>query len=164
MTHGSEPLPLPHCHLITLTLEVGAREALQIGQVPAGRRVIAPVTGGHFEGERLRGEVLPGGADWVTYRSDGAMLIDVRLPLKTHDGALIYLSYQGRFLGRDNALARLAKGEVLDPGDYSLVTTARLESGAPAYAWLNDVIAVGTGRQSGFNPVYTIYEIGTSLT
>ena len=155
--------PLPHRHLMTLTLQVGAREALQIGPVPAGRRVIAPVTGGHFDGDRLRGEVLTGGADWVTYRTDGAMLIDVRLPLKTHDGALVYLSYQGRFLGKGNALARLAKGEVLDPADYSLVTTARLECGAPAYTWLNDVIAVGTGRQSGFNPVYTLFEIGPAL-
>jgi hypothetical protein len=164
MTSQPAHAPLPHRHLITLTLQVGAREALQIGPVPAGRRVIAPVMGGHFDGERLRGEVLPGGADWVTYRTDGVMLIDVRLPLKTHDGALLYLSYQGRFLGKGNALTRLAKGEVLDTADYSLVTTARLESGAPAYAWLNDVIAVGTGRQSGFNPVYTIYEIGPALT
>lgn len=155
--------PLSHRHLITLTLEVGARDALQVGPIPAGRRVVAPVTGGRFEGERLKGDVLPGGADWVTYRPDGAMLIDVRLPLKTQDGAMIYLSYQGRFLGKGNALARLARGEVLDPADYSLVTTARFECGAPAYAWLNDVIAVGTGRQSGFNPVYTIYEIGTAL-
>lgn len=160
MALSTLPAALPHRHLMTLTLEVGARQALQVGNTPTGRRVIAPVNGGRFEGERLTGEVLPGGADWVLYRADGAMLIDVRLTLKTHDSALIYLSYQGRFIGRDNALIRLAKGEVLDPRTYSLAITARLECGEPAYAWLNDVIAAGTGQQSGFNPTYTLFEIG----
>jgi hypothetical protein len=150
---------LPHKHLITLRLDVDSRGAAQIGRTPEGRRTIAPVTGGTFEGERVSGKVLPGGADWVRFRSDGAMMIDVRLTLQASDGAMIYLSYKGRFLGGATAMADLAKGKTLDPDRYSLVTVANFECGDERYAWLNDLIAVGKGEQSGFNPVYTIYEI-----
>ncbi len=152
--------PLPHKHLITLRLDVDSAGATQIGKTPEGQRTIAPVTGGTFEGERLSGKVLPGGADWVRFRADGTMMIDVRLTLQTNDGALIYLSYKGRFIGAAGAMAKLARGETLEAGSYSLVTVAKFESGDERYSWLNDVIAVGTGEQSGFNPVYTIYEIG----
>lgn len=151
--------PLPYKHLMTLRLDVDSKGAVQIGKTPEGRRTIAPVTGGTFGGERLNGNILPGGADWVRFRLDGAMMIDVRLTLQTSDDALIYLSYQGRFLGAATAMAELAKGKTLDPASYSLVTIAKLECGDERYAWLNDVIAVAKGEQSGFNPVYEIYEI-----
>ena len=152
--------PLPHKHLTTLRLDVDSAGAAQIGKTPEGQRTIAPVSGGTFEGERLSGKILPGGADWVRFRADGTMMIDVRLTLKTNDGALIYLSYEGRFIGAASAMAQLARGETLETGSYSLATVAKFESGDERYSWLNDVIAVGTGEQSGFNPVYSIYEIG----
>ena len=152
--------PLTYKHLTTLRLDVDSRNSAQIGATPEGRRTIAPVSGGQFEGDRLSGEVLPGGADWVRFRSDGTMMIDVRLTLQTDDGASIYLSYAGRFLGAATAMADLAAGKTLAPEDYSLVTVAKFECGDEKYRWLNDVIAVATGEQSGFNPVYTIYEIG----
>jgi hypothetical protein len=151
--------PLPHKHLTTLTLDVDIANAAQIGSTPVGRRTIAPVTGGTFAGERLNGKVLPGGADWVLFRSDGAMLIDVRLTLETDDGALLYLAYEGRFIGEPDAMMELAQGKALDPDSYSLATVARFESGDDRYSWLNTVVAVGTGEQTGFNPKYTIYEI-----
>ncbi|MEO1657686.1 MAG: DUF3237 domain-containing protein [Pseudomonadota bacterium] len=152
--------PLPHKHLVTLRLDVDSAGALQVGKTPEGQRTIAPVTGGVFEGQRLSGQVLPGGADWVRFRADGTMMIDVRLTLQTDDGALIYLTYQGRFIGAAGAMAQFAKGKTLVPGSYSLVTVAKLECGDERYAWLNNAIAVGIGEQSGFNPIYTLYEIG----
>jgi Protein of unknown function (DUF3237) len=72
----------------------------------------------------------------------------------------IYLSYVGRFIGAANAMADLAKGKTLNTTSYSLVTVAKFECGDERFAWLNDVIAVATGEQSGFNPVYTVFEIG----
>jgi hypothetical protein len=152
--------PLPHRHLLTLRLEVESDRAARIGDTPDGRRSIVPVTGGVFEGERLSGRVLPGGADWVRMRADGVMMIDVRLTLQAEDGALIYLAHQGRFTGAATAMADLAAGKTLEPGSYSLATLAQFECGAERYAWLNDVLAVGVGEPTGFNPVYTLYEIG----
>lgn len=151
---------LKHCHLITMTLTVDFAGMLTIGQTPAGLRRIAPVTGGSFVGERLNGEVLPGGNDWLVNRADGVMAIDVRLTLKTDDGALIYLSYQGRFLAAPDAMARFSKGEPLDPSEYSLAIAAKFECGDPRYDWLNNVVAVGTGERTPTGPIYSIYAIG----
>ncbi len=151
---------LAHRHLMTLTLEVGFSAMLTIGRTPAGLRRIAPVNGGTFAGDRLNGVVLPGGADWVINRTDGAMVIDVRLTLRTDDGALVYLTYQGRFLAEPEAMARFNKGGMLATGEYSLAIVARFECGDERHAWLNNVIAVGTGEQTRTGPIYTIWEIG----
>lgn len=93
-------------------------------------------------------------------RADGVMVIDVRLTLQTDDGALIYLTYQGRFLAEPEAMARFGKGEVLGPEDYSLAIVSRFECGDPRYSWLNNVIAVGTGEQTRTGPIYSIFAIG----
>ncbi len=150
---------LTHVHLMTLTLSVDFAGMLMIGKTPAGLRRIAPVTGGRFSGERLNGKVLPG-ADWVINRPDGVMEIDVRLPLQTDDGAMIYLSYQGRFLAEPETMVRFAKGAVLKPEEYSLAVTANFESGAEQYLWLNNVVAAGTGEQTADGPIYSFFEIG----
>lgn len=132
---------------------------LVIGATPAGHRRIAPVTGGRFSGDRLNGSVLPG-ADWVINRADGVMVIDVRLTLRTTEGALIYLAYGGRFLAEPAVMARFAKGELLDQSEYSLVVAAKFECGDERFAWLNNVVAVGTGEQTVSGPIYDFFEIG----
>lgn len=150
---------LHHAPLITLTLMVDFRGMTSIGETPAGLRRIAPVTGGNFTGDRLSGTVI-GGADWVINRPDGVMVIDVRLTLKTDDGALVYLTYQGRFLAEPEVMARFARGAVLDPSEYSLAIVARLESGDARYRWLNDAVVVGTGEQTASGPVYSLFTVG----
>jgi len=152
-------IALRHAPLTTLTLTVDFGGMVPIGKVPAGLRRIAPVTGGAFEGDRLSG-VVKGGADWVVNRPDGVMLIDVRLTLETHDGALLYLTYQGRFLAEAEPMSRFARGAVLDPAEYSLAIVARFESGDERYRWLNDAVVVGTGRQTETGPVYSLFAIG----
>ena len=150
---------LKHTHLLTMQLTVDYAGIKSIGQTPAGLRRIAPVTGGTFSGERLRGSVQ-GGADWVINRPDGVMVIDVRLTLATGDGALIYLTYQGRFLAEPDAMRRFGKGELLATHEYSLAMTAKFECGDDRYAWLNNAVVVGTGEQTATGPVYTLFEIG----
>lgn len=151
---------LAHDPLMVMTLTVDFAAMQTIGAVPSGLRRIAPVTGGHFSGERLSGRVHPGGNDWVVNRSDGVMVIDVRLTLETDDGALIYCSYQGRFLAAPDAMARFARGEPLDRQDYSLAIVARLECGADRYSWLNDAIIVGTGERTATGPIYSLFTVG----
>jgi hypothetical protein len=75
--------PISLVPLFTIKAEVTAPPQL-VGAVPHGytRRVMV-VSGGHFEGERLSGKVLPGGADVVLERPDGGLHLDVRLVLET---------------------------------------------------------------------------------
>jgi hypothetical protein len=146
-------------HLLTLSLQVDYAGLLNIGATPAGRRRIAPVSGGHFTGTRLRGVILPGAADWVMARADDNFNIDVRMTLRTDDDALIYLAYRGLFKASPEALARYRRREMLAPEEYNIRTVVRFESGAASYQWLNDVLAIGAGRQTETGAVYEIFEI-----
>ncbi|MBC7768714.1 MAG: DUF3237 domain-containing protein [Phycisphaerales bacterium] len=150
---------LPHTHLMTLTLDVGSAAMITVGATPAGVRRIAPVTGGAFVGARLNGVVL-GGADWVVNRPDGVMAVDVRLTLRTADDAAIYIAYTGRFLAAPDAMERFGRGAQLKSSEYSLAISARFECGDTRYSWLNNVVAVGAGRQTLTGVVYQIFEVG----
>lgn len=146
-------------HLFTMRLDVAYDRLYQIGAVPTGRRVIAPVDGGTFEGERLSGVVLPDGADWVRFRTDGVMEIDVRTTLKTSDGALLFLQYQGVAHATPENMARFIRREPQPYEDVHVRTCLRFETEAPRYAWLNKVIAVANGTRTERGPMYQVFEI-----
>src|SRR5215475_4791101 len=96
--------------LMTLRVTVAAPQT--IGAVPHGTRRTAPLSGGDFEGPRLRGVVLPeGSADWLLLRSDGVLELDLRATLRTHDGALISMRSFGLRHGPPDVMAAIARGE-----------------------------------------------------
>jgi hypothetical protein len=57
--------------------------------------VIVECTAGRFEGQRLKGDVLAPSGDWVRLAADGSMRLDVRMLLRTDDGADILMTYGG---------------------------------------------------------------------
>jgi hypothetical protein len=119
-----------------------------IANAPDGNRIIVYVTGGKFQGPRMRGEVLPGGGDWFLSRPDGVGCLDVRIVLKTDDGELIYMTYCGRTkLGPDGA-----------PGALQTAPTF-MTSTKGKYAWLNAVQAVGEGGPTQSGVKYTVHEV-----
>ena len=143
--------------LMSLHVLVGG--AQKVGAVPHGTRVIAPITGGQFEGPRLRGKVLPGGGDWTLLRSDGVLELDLRITLETDDGALIHMTSFGYRHGPPEVLAALGRGERVDPASYYFRTTPRFETGNPKYAFLNRILAVSAGDRRAEGPIYSIDEI-----
>ena len=127
--------------LMLVRLETSAIE--EIGSTPHGKLSIFPVTGGSFEGERLRGKVLAGGGDWVSGRADNALELDLRVTLETDDGALIYMTFTG----------------LRDDAHQYFRTLPRFETAAPKYAFLNRLLAVGIGEIRADGPVHIIEEI-----
>src|SRR5882762_1605817 len=100
-------------------LEMNLNPPLHIGTTPFGKRRIFTVTRGTFQGDRLRGVVLPqGGGDWLLERSDGSSRQDVRLILETDDGASILMTYTGVRHASPEVNARLARGERVDASEY----------------------------------------------
>ncbi|MBT3535273.1 MAG: DUF3237 domain-containing protein [Rhodospirillaceae bacterium] len=131
-----------------------------LGQTPVGNRRVAEVGGGTFEGPRLRGKILPAAAgDWLIFRPDGVLQLDVRLTLETDDGAYIYMTYRGVRHGPEDVIARLNAGEDVDASEYYFRTAPFFETGAEKYAWLNSIICVGTGHRLPAGPVYRVFEV-----
>jgi hypothetical protein len=130
-----------------------------VGETPGVYRRVGVVPGGAFEGERLSGEVLEGGSDWQAVRADGSTTLDVRLVLKTIDGALIGMTYRGVRHGPPDVVARLEKGEVVDPATYYFRIAPLFETASAEYAWINNVVAVGVGQRLAAGPLYSIFEV-----
>ena len=143
--------------LFTLSLQVAGMQP--IGATPNGNRRIGLVAGGSFQGERLRGTVLPGGADWIIVRPDGATTLDVRIVLQTDDGAAIGMTYRGMRHGPPAVMERMNRGETVDPAEYYFRTSVAFETAAEKYDWLNRIIAIGTGHRPPAGPVYDVFEV-----
>jgi hypothetical protein len=130
-----------------------------IGPAPGSIRRVGAVSGGVFEGERLSGEVLDSGNDWQTVRSDGAVTLDVRLVLRTVDEAMIGMTYRGIRHGSPDILARIDRGETVDPATYYFRIAPFFETAAPKYDWLNRILAVGIGFRREDGPIYSLFEV-----
>jgi Protein of unknown function (DUF3237) len=144
--------PLFVMHLDVSSLQI-------VGATPGAFRRIGVVSGGLFEGERLSGKVLDGGSDWQTVRSDGATTLDVRLVLKTADDAMIGMTYRGIRHGPADILARIDKGEAVDPASYYFRINPLFETATAKYDWINRIAAVGIGQRRADGPIYSIFEV-----
>ncbi len=143
--------------LMTLKLAVNGMQP--IGATPNGNRRVGLVAGGTFEGAKLKGTVLPGGADWIIGRPDGSTTLDVRIVLETDDGATIGMTYKGMRHGSADVMAKVNGGEFVDPALYYFRTAVSFETAAPKYDWLNRIIAIGTGSRPPEGPVYEVFEV-----
>lgn len=130
-----------------------------VGPGPYGVRMIFDVKGGSFSGPRLRGRLLPSGADWLLVRPDGFGLLDVRATLATDDGAFVYAQYHGVIEMSPAVQQRVAAGGATAFGESYFATQPRFETGDPRYAWLNTVVAVGEGRLLPSAVEYRVYHV-----
>lgn len=150
--------------LCTVTIRLDADAPVPLGRSPWRNRRVSYIAGGDFEGERMRGAVLPGGGDWseLGQGTDGAAvtLIDVRSVWRTHDGALVYVTYAGRLVIPQAALADFrdsAKVEGLAEDRYYFRIQPTFETADERYGWLNALVAVGLGRRTADGVRYRIF-------
>jgi hypothetical protein len=139
--------------------EVQLAEILHLGHTPVGDRRVINILGGTFVGERLAGRVRQGGADWQIVRADGAADLDARYTLETDGGALIQVQSRGLRHGPADVLARLAAGEPVDPSTYYFRTAFRFETSAPAFDWINRILAIGVGARRPRAVELRVFEI-----
>ncbi len=131
-------------HLCDLFVDVG--ELVSMGPAPLGERRVVMITGGTFEGPAMRGTVV-GGADWQIARADGVVELDARYALRDDRGGIVQVISQGFRHAPPEVMARLARGEEVDPNSYYFRSVMRFETGASDLAWLNRTIAVATAER-----------------
>ena len=140
-------------------VRLAVRGPMPVIATPGAARRIGVVVGGEFDGERLSGVVMDGGSDWQTLHADGSVGLDVRLILKTRDDAFVAMTYRGVRHGTAEAIARVDRGEVVDPSEIYFRSIVQFETAAPQYAWLNHLVAVGVGQRRADGPVYSVFEV-----
>jgi len=145
-------------HLFTITMTLPP--TLELGDTPAGQRRVFTVSAGQFAGDRLRGEVLPqASSDLLLVRADGSSQQDVRLILRTDDGALILMTYRGVRHASPEVNARIARGEQVASFDYYLRTAPFFETSSSSYAWLNKIVSVAIGERLADGVRYDVFEV-----
>ena len=128
-------------YLGTLKVETGTRTVVENG--PQGTRTIVQIVGGRFEGPRIKASVQTPAGDWITNRADGTYKLDVRFTLRTDDGALILVTYNG-------------VGQTTSAG-ASLRAAPLFETGDSRYNWLTRLQAVAVGERVGTAVSYDVY-------
>jgi hypothetical protein len=156
----SNQLPTPRLTLV-YRLEATLGEPLDLGESAQGHRRIVPQTGGTFRGPEIAGKLLPGAsADWQIVLPDGTALGDIRYTLQADSGALLYAQSRGIRHGSPEVLARLARGEDGDAGEYTFRTTTQIETAAPEFAWINKGIFISVGGRQPGGVIYETYLVG----
>ncbi len=131
-----------------LTVTVGApvEAGAVTGVETRGQRRIIPITGGSVRG-RLQGRVLAGGADFQIIVSPTMAVLDARYVLALDSGEHVYVQNHALRRGPAEAIARLARGEPVDPAAIYFRCVPRFEVSSPALSWLTESIFMGTGAR-----------------
>jgi hypothetical protein len=157
---GLNDLPLlselPVEHLCDFSVDL---EPAQLIGTPVGTRMTFIVKRGLVEGPKIKGEVLPGGGDWLMVGTDQIGRIDVRATVRTDDDAMIHYESRGVIKIPADGVQRLANGERLPFEETYVRTTPKFETADERYAWLNDIVVVGYNQLGPDHIDYRMYRV-----
>jgi hypothetical protein len=124
---------------LALELYVTLSPRVEVGESDDGVRQFIPITGGRFSGAGIRGEVMPGGADWQTRRRDGVVEVNALYSIRTDDGAVIVVDNRGIIVPPPPAA-----GGGAAPATGYVRTSPRFHAPQGKYDWLNKTVFIGT--------------------
>ncbi len=116
-----------------MQLKVTLGETFGIDNTQHGRRTVIPITGGTFEGPRLKGTIINGGADYQL-NTENRTELEAIYCIKTDDGVFIHVRNRGIIANGKNA-----------DGQPTFYFRAAPQFEAPAdskYGWLNNALFV----------------------
>ena len=153
-THLPEPR-LTRVYRLDATLG----EPLELGETAQGHRRIVPLTGGTFAGPLIgHGKLVPGAsADWQTILPDGTAVGDIRYTLETEGGAVLYAQSRSVRHGSAEVLERLARGEEVDPSEYTFRAATEIQTSDVTLDWLNKGVFIGVAARAVAGVIYEIY-------
>ena len=140
-----------------LEVEVGA--PIEVGAVAGGLRRLIPIVGGRCRARDFNARVLPGGADFQLIVNDGLAELDARYVLETDAGDTIYVQNYALRSGPPELMARLVRGEPVDPAQIYFRCQPRFETASPALAWICGRMFVGTGARHPHEVVMRFFEM-----
>jgi hypothetical protein len=140
-----------------LAVQVGQPQ--QIGRTARGVRRLIPILGGDASGDGWRATVLPGGADFQLLVGDSLAELDARYVLQTDGGDLIYVQNRALRTGTPEVMARLARGESVDPAQVYFRCSPSFETASPSLGWITGRMFVGTGERHPDKVVMRFFEV-----
>jgi hypothetical protein len=152
-------LPAPPLNFFAdLSVQVGTPQ--EVGRTVHGLRRLIPILGGEAAGDGWKARVLPGGADFQLLVNDTLAELDARYVLETDAGDLIYVQNRAIRSGPPDLMARLVRGEAVDPALIYFRCSPSFETASAALGWINERMFVGTGARYPDKVVMTFFEVG----
>lgn len=145
-------------HIADFTIKIG--QPIAVGETREGLRRVIPILGGHISGPGLNGVILAAGADYQLIRSDGYTTLDARYTAKLDDGAMIYIVNIGVRFGPPEVMARILRGEIVDPAQVYFRTTPRFETASVDHQRLTRMLFLGAGVRHPDHVEVKIFEVG----
>ena len=115
--------------------------------------------GGRVEGPRIRGELLPGGADAIVVGTDQIGRMDVRATIRTDDDVPLRFTTLGLIKIPPDGVERLEAGERLPFEEIYMRTTPVIGTTDERYAWLSQSVLVGHNELSKDHVDYRVYRL-----
>lgn len=123
-------------------LTFSQKEDIQIDNSCIGELLLSVTGTGEFEGDQLKGQLVPVGMGITTSPYPGKNNIKVSMLLRTNDGADILMNVDAIFDIDYNKEAKMAAGEYISPEDYYYKGTVDFKTGSERYKWLERKICV----------------------
>lgn len=140
-------------------LKVLLKPPFIVGETPHGLRRIIPIVGGTFDGPKIKGEILDGGADWQIVRSDGVAELEAHYQIKTDDGVIIYIKNTGLRVATPEVAARIGRGELVPASEYYFRAVPKFEAPKGKYEWMNNAIFICSGIRNPDNVAIQVWKV-----
>jgi len=144
-------------HVADFHIDVGV--PITIGETGEGLRRVVPITGGRITGPRLNGVILPAGADFQVIRADGFTTLEAKYAARLDGGAMLYIVNTGVRFGPPEVMARITRGESVDPAAVYFRTVPKFETASPDHEWLCRKLFIASGARHPDCVQLSIYEV-----
>ena len=151
-------LPTPELKFFA-DLSVEVAKPIEVGPAIHGTRRLIPILGGSVTGDGWTARVLPGGADFQLIVNAQMAELDARYALETDAGDVIYVENHAIRTASPEVMAKLIKGEVVNPESVYFRCTPRFETASPALSWISERLFIGTGARHPDRVVMRFFEV-----
>jgi len=149
--------PPPLEYFADLSVLVGQPQ--EVGPTVHGLRRLIPILGGEVQGQDWSGRVLPGGADFQLILNPRMAELDARYVIETDGGDLIHVQNRAVRTAAPEVMARLIRGEPVDPADVYFRCSPSFETASPSLGWISERLFIGTGARQPDRVVMRFFEV-----
>jgi hypothetical protein len=151
-------LPTPELKFFA-DLSVQVDKPQEVGKTHHGVRRVIPILGGTVEAQGWRGRVLSGGADFQLLLGPSMAELDARYVIETDAGDMIFVTNRAVRTASPEVMAKIIRGEPVDPSTVYFRCSPSFETASPALAWIAERLFIGTGARHPDKVVMRFFEV-----
>ena len=156
--NADDPLAAPGlARFADLSVQVAA--PIEVGAISHGTRRVIPIVGGSCVARDWSARVLAGGADFQLIVNERMARLEARYVLETDAGDRIYVHNDAVRTAAPEVMARLLRGEPVEPAEVYFRCAPRFEASAPALAWMMERVFLGTGLRRPAEVAMRFFEV-----